>query len=572
MRDADEGEKAAALNEVKEEAAAEQEDTNDYSLLDQLVGFLDMPQSEMLPILSGYFHKIVASLVAKHKQQTLEYLLLKRNGAIFDGMLNHLQQHSLATLLIELLQVQIKPEQADSHKQKSKLAFYNSDGSDAEGNEEDPEGSESGQLSPDQIKMKAVLEKKGSQIVHKLLDTLSEKNTDLECTLNAHSILQEFCDSDYCFHLLTAPDALARLIGICCSQGQNTQNLPYALHLLSNIISQFGDAEKEISDERKAQIQTTFPQHFADMAYTCILLLRGQDSREPYVNQSSKQIRRVGVLRIRAIELLKTLFVALSKSFDVKEPKVLSALLRKKTIETMLFMLREFPFCSISHQQATVVLNALKEAFDAEDVKGLRAFVKEQLGTNARFEFNTGLSTPNPHMGQVIQLAFELRSLTQQALDDADSDADEEDQSVDEEKREKMQELDEWERFCREKVTKIEKVWNRKLEDSTDDDWEEGQDQAEEGAQEDEDDDCHEVMIGKMLDQIGSRNRMARSHVEPRKGDAVSDDLQRLREEALADAEARAKDTEAMKNFGANTFWKVEQEMDLDALIAEADL
>jgi len=39
--------------------------------------------------------------------------------------------------------------------------------------------------------------------------------------------------------------------------------------------------------------------------------------------------------------------------------------MRRKVIETMLFMIKTFPFASISHQQAILILNSLKEAFDA---------------------------------------------------------------------------------------------------------------------------------------------------------------------------------------------------------------
>ena len=57
----------------------------------------------MLPVLCGYFNKIFVALLGKEKQTTLEYLLLKREGVIFDGLLKHIRHHSLAILLIELL-------------------------------------------------------------------------------------------------------------------------------------------------------------------------------------------------------------------------------------------------------------------------------------------------------------------------------------------------------------------------------------------------------------------------------------------------------------------------------------
>lgn len=79
----------------------------------------------------------------------------------------------------------------------------------------------------------------------------------------------------------------------------------------------------------------------------------------------------------------------------------------------MLFMIRTYPFCSISHQQAIQILNSLKETFDAEDLATLKAFVKYELGGDTAFKFPSGFKTSGMNMGQIIQIAFELRNITQ---------------------------------------------------------------------------------------------------------------------------------------------------------------
>lgn len=134
-------------------------------------------------------------------------------------------------------------------KKAGKMAMYNSDGSDAENNDDD---AEEGILTPEQIRMKEILAKKGTSIVMGLLDCLSNLNQDnLEKTLNANTVLMEFCENDQCFNLLTSSDALTRLIQICCQGSTNQLNLPYAINLLTTIINEFTNAEKEIADERK---------------------------------------------------------------------------------------------------------------------------------------------------------------------------------------------------------------------------------------------------------------------------------------------------------------------------------
>jgi hypothetical protein len=59
----------------------------------------------MLPVLCGYFNKIITSLLSKEKNKLLEYLLLKKDGKIFDGLIKHISHHSLGLTLIQLLQV-----------------------------------------------------------------------------------------------------------------------------------------------------------------------------------------------------------------------------------------------------------------------------------------------------------------------------------------------------------------------------------------------------------------------------------------------------------------------------------
>jgi len=140
---------------------------------------------------------------------------------------------------------------------------------------------------------------------------------------------------------------------ICCQGQRNRQNLPYALHLLSTIVTQFSDAEKELADTRKAEMQQTFVRAFPDMAYNCVLLVHlgdGEGVPTTYENQTERPTRRAGVTRIRAIELLRTLLAALGKIADVKDGSSFSALLRKKVIEASLYMMETFPFCSVANQ------------------------------------------------------------------------------------------------------------------------------------------------------------------------------------------------------------------------------
>lgn len=275
--------------EEQEDAKEPEKPKLDTSLLDLLIdGFSETYEEDMLPVLCGYFNKIISSLISKERQRMLEYLLLKRGGAIFDSLMRHINHHSLALLLIELLNVQIKPETSSSKKSGGGMMGqmqYEWETSDQENNDDAAENE--GTLTPEQEQMQTILQKKSLSICLDLLDALSNKNNDLEKTLNANTVLFEFCDNDHCFAMLTNPEVLNKLIKICCQATTNVTSLSYALNLLQTIIKEFGNNEKEISDERKQQIQMLFVKHFPDMAYNCILILtQATTGAQTYVNQS----------------------------------------------------------------------------------------------------------------------------------------------------------------------------------------------------------------------------------------------------------------------------------------------
>lgn len=132
-------------------------------------------------------------MLIKQKNNTLEYLLVEQNGKIFGGLLKHLQHHSLALLLISLLEIQIQPTQ--DKKDKARVAWEASEGSDI-----DNDDANEGELTAEQKLMQTVLKEKGTFVVNFLLDQLSYKNQDdYQMTLNANTVLQEFCENEHCF-------------------------------------------------------------------------------------------------------------------------------------------------------------------------------------------------------------------------------------------------------------------------------------------------------------------------------------------------------------------------------------
>ena len=137
--------------------------------------------------------------------------------------------------------------------------------------------------------------------------------------------------------------------------------------------------------------------------------------------------------------------------------------------------------------------------------------------------------------------------------------------------------MSEWVKFCKTKVEKIEKVWNRKLEESTEDVISDDGDKREDGS-DDEGDNAlsHEDLVSKMLENIGQRNRnmLSRSHVELRKGDKESSAMADAVAESLAATKDSKDDSDLKdKEFANNNYWRVEtNQFDLDELMAEAGM
>lgn len=82
--------------------------------------------------------------------------------------------------------------------------------------------------------------------------------------------------------------------------------------------------------------------HLNDICYNCIIILRANGATESYTNQSGARIPKTGMLRIRAVEQLRAIFTLLSKRGPIRESSLLGPILRKKVIESMLYMMRTY--------------------------------------------------------------------------------------------------------------------------------------------------------------------------------------------------------------------------------------
>ena len=103
---------------------------------------------------------------------------------------------------------------------------------------------------------------------------------------------------------------------------------------------------------------------------------------------------------------------------------LVSPLLRAKVIDTVLYLFVEYPFCSLSHSSCIQILKAMQENLCEDDKHRLKQFIMVELDGQARFSFPSERTCSGPNMGQITQLAFALKDLTQQELNEVSSEDD----------------------------------------------------------------------------------------------------------------------------------------------------
>ena len=239
---------------------------------------------------------------------------------------------SVSQLLVDFFSLAIKPEETNRGQQNW--------------DEEDEVTTDNEQtLSPQQTLHKQILEIKLDQLTDHLIQMMSMRNEDSEKAINAKNVMIELLESNQTFGVVSKKEHLLTLAEVC-RQGSENLQLQHALQLMQLIIAEFSNVEKEIPDERKTEMFKLFQTIFTDVMYNCLMLLYEQ-ATDSYINQSGHLVQKVGPVRLRAMELMKTLIQTAAKIPDGRN--MVSPLLRRKVIRSVLWVLKQFPYASACH-------------------------------------------------------------------------------------------------------------------------------------------------------------------------------------------------------------------------------
>lgn len=238
------GEPAININVTNLSRPKEIKTILDYSALDELLDFLAQEPEELLPILCGYFNKVVTSLLSKIKQKMLIYLLVERKGFVFDMLMRHLEHHSLAQLMIELMQLKIVPANQVVRDRFSSDFDKEDKTEDGEQSEEEKNRETLDKMTPQERLMHDTLTEKKQMVVRTLLERLSSKNRDFELCLNAYTVLHDMADMETTFGKLVERENMQLLIK--AATDTRNVNQGYALNILTTLIKEFPDYERHI--------------------------------------------------------------------------------------------------------------------------------------------------------------------------------------------------------------------------------------------------------------------------------------------------------------------------------------
>lgn len=226
------------------------------------------------------------------------------------------------------------------------------------------------------------------------------------------------------------------------------------------------------------------------------MVIRSQDdtlgisSSVPSVNQAGASYRRFGIRRMRALELIRQELHSISKYAELNAIQQISLVLRRTLIETMLFIVDEFTFCSSACYEAIEVLDILKIAFDDDNIETLKDFVREHLSSSqsTHFNFESTRRATSANLATIVKIGIALKRLTtagstaaapeeedEQKVINLDEELDSQQKpavSVAQSSGKSFQHLNDslWSNFCAGKLHYFETKWSKKLESYTDED------------------------------------------------------------------------------------------------------
>ena len=229
------------------------------------------PLPELLPVSCGYFKNILLKILLKQRKQVVKYLLLDTEGRAFDQLLKYVRYHSLADLLMELMQLSVVYQQPSDVGAASSV-YDTGDGAQREGsslvddNDDDTDEKKDPQDGPkmtgEQAQMYKILQEKKHMVIDNLIGVLGHRNQgNIEDSLNATQILIEMVELEKTFEIfmMNKAEKVGTIIELAldCSNAHNQQYLLQILVAIGKQVKQSNESQTVFRDLDEDGQETT---------------------------------------------------------------------------------------------------------------------------------------------------------------------------------------------------------------------------------------------------------------------------------------------------------------------------
>lgn len=249
-----------------------QRDFNQSSLKQSITEDSNLqPLPELLPVSCGYFKNILLKILLKQRKQVVKYLLLDTEGRAFDQLLKYVRYHSLADLLMELMQLSVVYQQPSDVGAASSV-YDTGDGAQREGsslvddNDDDTDEKKDPQDGPkmtgEQAQMYKILQEKKHMVIDNLIGVLGHRNQgSIEDSLNATQILIEMVELEKTFEIfmMNKAEKVGTIIELAldCSNAHNQQYLLQILVAIGKQVKQSHESQTVFRDLDEDGQETT---------------------------------------------------------------------------------------------------------------------------------------------------------------------------------------------------------------------------------------------------------------------------------------------------------------------------
>eukprot|EP00347_Sterkiella_histriomuscorum_P000409 403375977 len=409
------------------------------------------------------FCGLIRTLISEHKLTFLKYMLIQKKSQLLFNLLPFLNNQRFEFLLRTFLKdLQIVED-------KHNVDFEWDIGGD---NQEEPIEEKKVEITQEEQELKDSLDATRLNIILKLYKNLDSSTSNIHLCLTAQQYLLSESKSSKIYPLMIKQNNIKTLIQIACDFNNKFQQ--YALNVLSELISVFPQHDQDLDLESLQDFQQVIGTHFLDLTYSCLLILRSLDPETDFdgiihTNQAGSNQKRLGIRRLRALELIYQGLRTLQKYEQFDKDILISPILRKQFLKGVLYVMQEYEYSNVGLQVSYKIIVSILDLYEEEDVETIIEFIFQFFNEDRINAYQSGRNLEHMNQANICKLTFTIARLIdgQQIYPLPDKKKDRYDEQIDFDslcpKYEKFRENTVWQEFRENKLQPLATRWNKEI-------------------------------------------------------------------------------------------------------------